>query len=72
MFDYHYSSVAEVVTLALIVFGSVIIIDTLWLFYIRQDGEAQWVFAIDGDAVRAEDHEEFIDNLELIYQTTVQ
>jgi hypothetical protein len=46
--------------------------DTLWLFYIRQDGEAQWVFAVDGDAVRDDDHQVLIDNLELIYQTTVE
>jgi hypothetical protein len=46
--------------------------DTLWLFYIRPDGEAQWVFAVDGDAVRDDDHQVFIDNLELIYQTATQ
>ncbi|OGO18219.1 MAG: hypothetical protein A2Z14_15705 [Chloroflexi bacterium RBG_16_48_8] len=46
--------------------------DTLWLFYVRQDGKAQWIFAIDGEAVRAEDHQEFIDHLELIYQTTAE
>jgi hypothetical protein len=47
-------------------------IDTLWLFYIRQDGEAQWVFAVDGDSVRDDDHQVLIDNLEIIYQTTVE
>ena len=46
--------------------------DTLWLFYIRQDGEAQWVFAVDGDAVRDDDHQVLIDNLELIYQTAAE
>jgi hypothetical protein len=46
--------------------------DTLWLFYIRQDGEAQWIFAIDGDAVRDDDHQVFIDQMELIYQTPAQ
>jgi hypothetical protein len=46
--------------------------NTLWLFYIRQDGEAQWVFAVDGEAVRDDDHQVFIDNLELIYQTTAE
>lgn len=46
--------------------------DTLWLFYVRQDGEAQWVFALDGDAVREDDHQVFIDSLELMYQTTVE
>jgi len=41
--------------------------DTLWLFYLRQDGQAQWIFAVDGDFVREEDHQEMINNLEPIY-----
>jgi hypothetical protein len=42
--------------------------DSLWLFYIREDGSAQWVFAVDGDAVRDQDHQVFIENLEPIIQ----
>jgi hypothetical protein len=44
--------------------------DTLWLFYVHQDGEAQWAFAVDGDAVRDDDHQVFLDNMEVIYQPT--
>jgi hypothetical protein len=41
--------------------------DSLWMIYVHQDGEAQWIFAIDGDAVRAEDDLVLLDNLELVY-----
>jgi hypothetical protein len=41
--------------------------DSLWMIYVHQDGEAQWIFAIDGDAVRDEDDLVMLDNLELIY-----
>ena len=37
------------------------------MIYVHQDGLAQWIFAVDGDAVREEDHQEMINNLELIY-----
>jgi hypothetical protein len=46
--------------------------DTLWLLYVHPDGEAQWVFAVDGDAVRDDDHGVFLDNLEVIYETTAE
>ena len=41
--------------------------DTLGMIYVHQDGLAQWIFAVDGDAVREDDHQEMINNLELIY-----
>jgi hypothetical protein len=41
--------------------------DTLWLIYVSESGDVLWVFAVDGDAVREEDHQDFLDNLELIY-----
>jgi hypothetical protein len=44
--------------------------ETLWLVYVQQDGQAQWIFAVDGDAVRAEDHQEMLINLDLVYPSS--
>jgi hypothetical protein len=41
--------------------------DTLWMVYVHQDGRAQWIFAVDGDAVRDEDYAVMLENLEPIY-----
>lgn len=43
---------------------------TLWVTYVQPDGTVELAVAIDGEAVRDEDHEVMLDGIELIYAQT--
>lgn len=40
---------------------------TLWVIYIYENGSAQLIVAVDGDAVRDEDHQVLVNHLEVVY-----
>jgi hypothetical protein len=39
----------------------------LWMIYVDTTGEVYWIYAVDGDAVRDDDHQVMLDQIEILY-----